>query len=168
MWWPTGCASCCIVCSHHWKSIASNIARNAASCVSILPDGKPRHELRKSRQSWCVGISETLNRIYGVRNFVTPLTMFVGFCSLRCNQTKQTEYAPYFRPKWQNLYPTSDKKCLKMIPFGAAHTYMAYIWVEYPYGRKAFWWHVCADHRTQMWSQEYVRPRLKAEFPWQS
>ena len=24
------------------------------------------------------------------------------------SQTKQTEYAPYFRPKWQNLYPISD------------------------------------------------------------
>ena len=47
------------------------------------------------------------------------------------SQSKQTEYIPYFRPKWQNLYPISDKKCLKMTPFRAAHTHMAYIW-EYP------------------------------------
>ena len=24
------------------------------------------------------------------------------------SQTKQTQYTPYFRPKWQNLYPISD------------------------------------------------------------
>ena len=57
--------------------------------------------------------------IYGVRDFVTPQTMFVSFSS-RCNargntlllkmvlQTKKTAYTPYFRPRWQNLYPISD------------------------------------------------------------
>ena len=47
------------------------------------------------------------------------------------SQAKQMEYTPYFRQKWQNLYPISDRKCSKMIPFGPVHTYMAYIW-EYP------------------------------------
>ena len=40
------------------------------------------------------------------------------YCQKMVSQTKQTEYTPHFRPKWQNLYPISDKKCLKMIPFG--------------------------------------------------
>ena len=50
------------------------------------------------------------------------------------SQTKQTEYTPYFRhpiSDWKNLYPISDQRCSKMIPFGAAHTYMANVW-EYP------------------------------------
>ena len=57
------------------------------------------------------------------------------YCQKMVSQTKQTDYTPHFRPKWQNLYPISDKKCLKMIPFGVAHTYMAYIW-EYPFTPK--------------------------------
>ena len=47
------------------------------------------------------------------------------------SQNKQAECTPYFRPKWQNLYPISDQKRLKTVPFGAAHTRKAYIW-EYP------------------------------------
>ena len=43
-------------------------------------------------------------------------------------QTKQTEYTPYSRPKWQNLYLISDYKCLKMIPIGAAHIHITYRW----------------------------------------
>ena len=31
---------------------------------------------------------------------------------------------PYFRPKWSKLIPKTAKK---IIPFGAAHTYIAYI-----------------------------------------
>ena len=58
--------------------------------------------------------------IYGVRDFVTPQTMFVFIFSSRSmsaatdvtlkmiSQTKQTEDTPYFRPKWPNLYPISD------------------------------------------------------------
>ena len=68
----------------------------------------------------------TLNGIYGVKDFVTPQTMFAFFffainvhgniCySKNQSQTKQTEYTPYFRPKWQ--------KCLKMVPFRVAHTW---------------------------------------------
>ena len=41
------------------------------------------------------------------------------------SHTKQAEYTPYFRPKWQNLYPISDQKCLKTVPFGAAHNHKA-------------------------------------------
>ena len=70
---------------------------------------------------WCVAISATLNRIYGGRDFVTAQTMFIFFSrrsmSTATNvtlkmvsQTKQTEYTPYFRPKWQNLYPRNAKK----------------------------------------------------------
>ena len=47
------------------------------------------------------------------------------------SRIKHTGYAPYFRPRWQTLYPISDQKCLKTAPFRAAHTYMAYI-SEYP------------------------------------
>ena len=58
--------------------------------------------------------------IYGVRDFMTPQTMFaVCFSSWSMStathitlkmvsQTKRTEYTPYFRPKWQHLYPISD------------------------------------------------------------
>ena len=46
-------------------------------------------------------------------------------------------YTLYFRPKLQNLYPFSDQKCLKTVPFGAAHTCKAYIW-EYVV-RGAYW-----------------------------
>ena len=67
----------------------------------------------------CVAISATLNRIYGVRNFVTPNDVRVFFSSRynvlgntlllkMVSQTKQAEYTPYFRPKRQNLYPISD------------------------------------------------------------
>ena len=78
--------------------------------------------------------------IYGVRDFMTPQTMFaVCFSSWSMStathvtlkmvsQTKRTEYTPYFRPKWQILYPISD-----MLENGAlwGGTYLAYIW-EYP------------------------------------
>ena len=57
--------------------------------------------------------------IYGVRDVRDAQTMFVSFSSRSmstathvtlkvASQTKQTEYTPYFRPKWQNLYPISD------------------------------------------------------------
>ena len=36
-----------------------------------------------------------------------------------------------FQTKRQNLYPISDQKCLKTVPFGAAHNNKASIW-EYP------------------------------------
>ena len=84
---------------------------------------------------WGAVISATLNRIYGVRDFVTPQTMFVFFF-LRDTMPAEHVTAKNGIPdqtdgKWQNLYPISDFKCLKTVPFGAAHTYMAYIW-EYP------------------------------------
>ena len=34
-------------------------------------------------------------------------------------------------PNGQSLYPFSDQNGARTLPFGAAHTYMAYIW-EYP------------------------------------
>ena len=34
---------------------------------------------------------------------------------------------PEFRPRSQSLYPFSDQKAQKTIPFGAAHTYKANI-----------------------------------------
>ena len=89
--------------------------------------------------------SINVNRIYGVKDFVTPQTMFFfsswynvcGNTSLPKNgipdqtdgiytpfQTKVARFIPYFR-----------QKCLKMLPFGVAHTYMAYIW-EYPFTPK--------------------------------
>ena len=71
-------------------------------------------------QTMCgVVISATLNRIYSVPDFVTPLTMCAFFFfALQCPrqhvtakmvpQTKQTEYTPYLRPTWQNRYPISN------------------------------------------------------------
>ena len=31
------------------------------------------------------------------------------------------------RQKWANIYPFSDQNCAKTQPFGAPHTYMAYV-----------------------------------------
>ena len=91
---------------------------------------------------WCVVISATLNGFtaYGTSWRPKRCSRFFFFAinihgdtrySKNLSQTKETEYTPYFRPKWQNLYPISDQKGLKMGPFGATHTYRAYIW-EYP------------------------------------
>ena len=31
------------------------------------------------------------------------------------------------RQKWANIYPFSDQNCAKTLPFGAPHTYIAYV-----------------------------------------
>ena len=84
-----------------------------------------------SNSQWIYGVRDVVTkrclRFFSSRSMSTATHVTVKMVS----QTKQTDYTPYFRPKWQNLYPISDQKCLKMVPFGAAHTYMAYIW-EYP------------------------------------
>ena len=99
------------------------------------------------------------------------------------SQTKQTEYTLYFRPKWQNLYPISDYKSLKMIPFGAAHMYLyafymgdTYLrWSDQPHRKslekpKFSWWaawrpsrpglcvHRLNDRHTEPKSQCWGRP----------
>ena len=40
--------------------------------------------------------------------FFSSLSMATHVTLKVVSQTKQTEYTPYFRPKWQNLYPISD------------------------------------------------------------
>ena len=44
------------------------------------------------------------------------------------NSRPERKNFPYFRPKLsKNLFPISDQKVSKTIPFGATHTYPAYI-----------------------------------------
>ena len=103
----------------------------AARSWKPLPYFRPKytifHTLFQTWLSKCIPyfrqnvypISDDSQWIYGARDFVTPQTMFAFFFfainvhgntrySKNLSQTKQTEYTPYFRPKWQNLYPILD------------------------------------------------------------
>ena len=93
----------------------------AARSWKPLPYFRPKYTIFHTlfQTLWVAVISATLNRIYGVRDFVTPQTKFVFFSSRynvcgntlllkMVSQTKQIEHTTYFRPKWQNLYPISD------------------------------------------------------------
>ena len=68
---------------------------------------------------WCVIISATLNGYTAYGTSWRPKRCSFFLVRDQCpwqhtlplkmvSQTKQTEYTPYFRPKWQNLYPISD------------------------------------------------------------
>ena len=71
----------------------------------------------------CNTIFQTYFRdLFLLHQFPPCFFPFAVHCPLRHISIK---IIPYPRPKRQNLYPISDLKCLKTIPFGVAHTYMA-------------------------------------------
>ena len=74
-------------------------------------------------------------QVYGVRDFVMPQTMFVFF-DFAINVHGSTRYSKNGIPdQIDGIYTLFQTKMAKSIPyirpFGAAHTYMAYMW-EYP------------------------------------
>ena len=80
-----------------------------------------------------IAILVIINRIYAVRDFMTAQTMFVYFFfAIQCprqNVTAKTGIPDQtdglhtlFQTKREKSIPVSAFKCLKTIPFGAAHT----------------------------------------------
>ena len=71
---------------------------------------------------WCVVISATLNRIYGVRDFagdfVTPQTMFVFFFLFVINVHGNTRYSKNGIPdQTVGIYTLFQTKMAKSIPY---------------------------------------------------
>ena len=95
---------------------------------------------------WYVVILATLNRIYGIWDFVTPQTMFVFFSSRSMStethitlkmvsQTKHTEYYTLFQTKMEKSIPYFRLEMLNNDDtLWGGTTYMACIWVYPPPG----------------------------------
>ena len=90
--------------------------------------------------------SMNVNRIYGVKVFVTPQTMFFFSFVIQCLRQHVAAKKWYPRPNRRNIHPISDqsgkiytlfqtRNAWKWYLFGVAHTYMAYIW-EHPFTPK--------------------------------
>ena len=119
IWWTPEPLSCTLNPGVFQTRLRFSIPYFRPDSQNVYPISDPVRYGNFSNSQW----------IYGVRDFVTPQMMFAFFSSRSMStathvtlkmvsQTKQTEYTPYFRPKWQSYTLCQTRKAWKWYRLG--------------------------------------------------